>query len=405
MTLTDLLKKVPLFADLQDDMYPILAEMGQHLSLAAGAVICNEGDISDSLYVILTGRVRVYKMGSQGNDIELSILEATDFFGEMSILDSKPRSASVLCLTDCELFILNKAAFTRLMLDERSQRVIFPIFSTLVSRIRDTTTKFFEGELSQQAQKSQMEIERHRALNQMVAGVAHELNTPLGIVNTAVDMIANRLNQPQVAALFAEDRKLERMYEDLQEAASLTTRNISRAHTLVQNFKKISVNQLTDTLETVDLPQTVTEIVDLFRISARKAKLEIEIHNQVDAAEATWTGYAGHLSQILLNLLSNIERYAYPDGSGGKVEVTIASEREDGFTLSVRDYGQGIDPQHLSQVFEPFFTTGRSKGGTGLGMAIVRNLVTEGLKGTVQIASTPGQGTAIEIQFPRVIEA
>ena len=402
MTLIDLLKDVPLFGDLDNAMYPILAEMGQHLTLQSGDIICREGEIDDGLYVILAGHVRVYKMGSEGNEIELSILEATDFFGEMSIIDSKPRSASVVCLSDCQLFILNKAAFTKLMLDERSHSVIFPIFATLVARMRDTTTRFFEGELAQQAQKSQMEIERHRALNQMVAGVAHELNTPLGIVNTAVDMIANRLKIADVEALFTEDRKLHMIYEDMQEAASLSMRNISRAHTLVENFKKISVNQLTDTLETVNLVQTVTEVIDLFKISARKARLDITLDNQLQIDDAIWQGYPGQLSQIILNLLSNVERYAYPGGAGGRVQV-ILSATQTTFLMTVQDFGQGIDPENLSQIFDPFFTTGRALGGTGLGMAIVHNLVTESLKGQIRLESVPGEGTAVRIEFPRVI--
>ncbi len=111
--------------------------------------------------------------------------------------------------------------------------------------------------------------------------------------------------------------------DDMLEAADLTTRNIARAHTLVQNFKKISVNQITDTLETVNLPQTVAETVDLFKIQARQAKLEIEIKNTLAEANQVWVGYPGYLTQVLLNLLSNVERYAYPDGGGGRLQLLL----------------------------------------------------------------------------------
>ena len=102
-----------------------------------------------------------------------------------------------------------------------------------------------------------MEAERHRSLAQMVAGVAHELNTPLGVVNTAVDMIAKRVQSDTLATPLTHDKAAQKVLADMQEAAHLATRNISRAHTLVENFKKISVNQLTAIRETVDLPTLI----------------------------------------------------------------------------------------------------------------------------------------------------
>jgi signal transduction histidine kinase len=409
MTIETMLSKVPLFSLLPDEMFAELASMGKEIDLEAGQIIYRQGELSNTIHVILTGKVRVYKLDSQGNEIQLGVLEAEDFFGEMSIMDSKPHSATVECLTPCQLFVLDKLSFIELLLDERSQTIIFPIFSTLVSRIRDTSEKYFANELAVRTLGAEMEIERLRSLNQMVAGVAHELNTPLGIVNTAVGLIANRLNSPAVKDLFSQDSKLQNVYRDLLEAASLTTRNIARAHGLVQNFKKISVSQLTDTLDTVNLPQAVTDVVDLFKINARQAKLDIQINHSLPADNQDWVGYPGYLSQILLNLLSNIERYAYPGGQGGQVVIEIAADTEKGepkypsYTLSVRDFGAGIAPEHLTQIFEPFFTTGRNRGGSGLGMAIVHHIVTDALKGHVRVESEAGKGTTVYVTFPQTL--
>jgi signal transduction histidine kinase len=166
------------------------------------------------------------------------------------------------------------------------------------------------------------------------------------------------------------------------------------------------VQQVQVAREQVDLPTLVEDTVHLFSINARRARLAIDLQLQVHGDERLWDGYPGYLSQILLNLLSNIERYAYPDGVGGKVEISVAMDHEHHppcFLLTVRDVGRGIPADDLAKVTEPFFTTGRSKGGTGLGMAIVHNLVTSALHGTLHIASQPGAGTTVTIRFPQVI--
>jgi signal transduction histidine kinase len=194
------------------------------------------------------------------------------------------------------------------------------------------------------------------------------------------------------------------LLDELIEAATLLKGNLQRAHKLVQNFKKVSVNQLTDTLESVALPGLVQDVIDLFQINARKAKLTITIDNQLQTT-TPWHGYPGYFTQVLLNLLTNIERYAYGP-HGGPVAIDLADAelaRQAAFQVTVRDYGAGIDPQHLPHIFEPFFTTGRAQGGTGLGMAIVYNLVTEALRGTIGITSVPAHSTSVTVTIPTII--
>lgn len=180
-------------------------------------------------------------------------------------------------------------------------------------------------------------------------------------------------------------------------------RNIERAHRLVEEFKTLSVSQVSDTLEQLDLVRVVGEIVELFSINARKSGLRVVVVDQLTPAQVstTWHGYRGRLSQVVLNLLTNVERYAYPGGTGGDVEIEVAPDAvQDGFVLSVRDHGRGIPEADLARVFDPFFTTGRAQGGTGLGLAIVHNLVVDGLGGRVEITSESGAGTTVTIHLP-----
>ncbi|MEZ4867002.1 MAG: cyclic nucleotide-binding domain-containing protein [Caldilineaceae bacterium] len=401
------LREVSLFRQLPAAALQTLVQQGELLTLAADAVVFWEGEASDAMYVIVAGEVRVFKRDEAGNEVEINHQKQGECFGELALLDSRPRSASIACLTACQLFKLEKRAFMNLLVQPATQSAAFSILSLLVERVRVITEKYFDEQLAQRVLQAEMEAERHRALAQLVAGVAHELNTPLGITNTAVDMIAKRVQQQKLAAAVQDNPGAQAVLAQMQEAAILARRNIERAHKLVENFKKISVNQLTVDRETMDLPTLVADIVELFKLNARQAQLQVVIHNDLPADQQLWTGYSGLLTQVLTNLLFNIERYAYPDQQGGRIAIglRLAEQRKlPTFVLTVQDYGAGIAPADLPQIFTPFFTTGRSKGGTGLGLAIVHNIVTEALHGTIKVESKLGAGACFTITFPQEIE-
>ena len=271
-------------------------------------------------------------------------------------------------------------------------------------RLRDQELKFISQTLQTEAA-----LDRNRALAQAVAGVAHEINTPLGIVNTGVSIINNRLSLTSVQALFKDKPESEVVLQDMLETSKLTVKNIEIAHKLIQNFKKIAIDQqITEYKETVNLPVLVKDAIDLFKISAKQSKIDIYFDATGLKNGVEWYGFPGHLTQVIMNFLQNIERYAYPGGVGGKVEI-ILSDEDDGktsrqFELRVRDYGAGISPENIVKIFDPFFTTGRGKGGTGLGLAIVKNMVTISMQGTLAVESTIGYGTCFSLRFPKKLE-
>jgi signal transduction histidine kinase len=397
------LKHVSIFKHLADAQVERLAAEASRLELDAGQVVFREGDTSDSLYAIVTGSVLVYREDGTGSVVELDVLGEGSVFGELALLDSGPRSASIATRTACALLVVDRPLFATLI-HESSAEVILRILADLSQRMRAANERRIQEQLAKQAIRAEMELERHRSLSQMVAGVAHEVNTPLGVANTAAAIIRQELTSPALPCLFT-DRRSQRAYDDMLEALDLMERNIPRAHKLVHDFKKVSVGQLTDVKEEMNLPAAVAEIVDLFKISARQARLEIMIDNALKEAAQTWLGYYGYLSQVLLNLLTNVEHYAYPRGSGGRVKVTLVATEQPlpTFTVTVRDWGKGIPPDELPHVFDAFFTTGRGAGGSGLGLAIVHNLVTGPLQGTIHIASELGAGTTVTFTFPQVV--
>jgi signal transduction histidine kinase len=405
MSLKATLQKVPFLSEMEEEQIAHLVDRGQVLSVAAAQTLFREGDQADCMYVILGGQVRIYLQDDDGYAAALAILQTGDFFGEMALLDGGARSASADSVTPCTFFILDRQGFLDLL--AASPTCLARLLTSLTGNLRKTTDKYFQGELARQTLRAEMERERHRSLAQMVAGVAHEVNTPLGIINTAASIIKRELTSEAISALAAE-RQLQVVLETVREATDLVQKNITRAYTLVQSFKNIAAGLSTDAKETLQLSEVLGEVLDLFKINARQAKLEVEFNNTLMDQESTWVGYRGHLTRVILNLLTNIERYAYPEGVGGKVEITLSAgqqHQEPCFVITVRDFGAGIAPENLPKIFDPFFTTGRGKGGTGLGMAIVYNLVTATLQGTIAIASAPNQGTTVRVTVPQTVSA
>ena len=244
------------------------------------------------------------------------------------------------------------------------------MLAAIADRAREQIEEHYQVELANLTLETQAEVERHRSLAQMVAGVAHELNTPLGITNTAVDMLAKRLSRPEVVALFQGSDETARLLDDIQEATALAHRNIARAHQLIQDFKKISVDQLVDAPQREDLAELVDQHRRPLHDQRPPGRVDIDIDDRLPATNDGWFGYPGLLTQVLLNLLTNID--ATPTSlelaAGSTSSSPLPMPPAPTFTITVRDHGQGIAPEHLDKVFEPFFTTGRSKGGTGLGL-------------------------------------
>lgn len=397
MNVIPLLKQLPFFADLSDDLLDSVAATGRLRSLSAGEVVFRRGDSPDGLYVLLEGSVRVFLTDEQGRDVELAVVTSGNFFGEMALLDGEPRSASVACLGPARCLWLPRDEFLELLRSSRS--LLESLLADLSRRVRGTQEKFYWEMLRRQRQHSEMELERHRALSTLVAGVAHEVNTPLGIVNSASDLMSE-LTQ-QIAAAGRDLPHLTSLCNDLRESALLVQGNIARASQLIQRFKTLSSQQVSEARQRVSLPECIQDTLSLYAIQGRRVGIEVVFQSRLTGSPE-WDGYPGYLSQILLNLLTNAERYAYPRGTGGRVEVDL-SDRTVGdarrFDLVVRDFGTGIPVELQSFVFEPFFTTGREQGGTGLGLAIVYTLVHDSLQGQVELTSRPGL-TEFHLELP-----
>ena len=399
MDVIPLLKQLPFFADLPDDLLGQVVSMGQTRALSAGEFVFHKGDPPDGLYVLLDGKVRVFLTDEQGqHDVELAILSTGSLFGEMALLDGEPRSANVACVASSRCLWLAREEFLKLL--RSSSRLLETLLADLSRRVRGTQEKFYWEMLRRQRLQSDMEVQRHRALSVLVAGVAHEINTPLGIVNSAASLMGELVQQ--IIASSGDASDLRALCDDLRESAALVQGNIARACLLIQRFKTLSSQQVSEARQRVNLAESVQDTLSLYSIQGRRAGIEVVFLSRL-SGPPEWDGYPGYLSQVLLNLLTNAERYAYPAGTGGRVEVELSDRGfingTRRFNLVVRDFGRGIPEESQSRVFEPFFTTGRDQGGTGLGLAIVYNLVHDSLHGQIELTSRPGL-TEFHVELP-----
>ncbi|MGH7803512.1 MAG: cyclic nucleotide-binding domain-containing protein, partial [Candidatus Binatia bacterium] len=291
------LSTIPLFSGLDQGEIRSLVRAGTTLPLGARRTVFREGDAADGLYSVLSGELRIYRRAEDGSEVELHRVFAGEWFGEMALLDGGTRSASVATVTPCRLFVVSRESFLALL--PRHPQLLGSLLANLAEHIRTTSQRVLREELEQRALRAEMEVEKYRSLTQMVAGVAHEINTPLGIVNTASSVVRERLASDALAAA-ARDPAARAIVEDVREAVALIESNVHRAHELVRSFKQLSVSQIVDVREPLSLPDVVDDAVAMFRISARRAKLDFEVrHELADRAAGSWLGYRGYLTQVL----------------------------------------------------------------------------------------------------------
>jgi signal transduction histidine kinase len=247
-------------------------------------------------------------------------------------------------------------------------------------------------------QRQLVENEKMAALGSLVAGVAHEINTPIGIGITALSHLLDE--HTRLAQHYSEGKMVRADFEaflgTVKEGADIALRNLSRSAELIKSFRRVAVHQSDERLERFDLVLAVEDVVKSVGPEMRKRGLEVVIDAPSPVPVVT---YIGALEQVLTNLLINAVRHAFDRKAHGRIRVGVRGGRRHAH-LTVTDDGDGIDPQILPHIFEPFVTTKRDAGGTGLGLAITYNLVAQQLRGRITVESKPGVGSAFWVSLP-----
>ena len=242
--------------------------------------------------------------------------------------------------------------------------------------------------------------EKMAALGYLVAGISHELNTPIGnslmvasTIHEHTQTLANEISAGQL-----RKTRLLQLIEDTSKGADILMRNLQRAAQLIFSFKQVAVDQSSDQYRIFDLKNTLEEILLTVEPAYKRTAYQLNTDLQPGISMES---YPGGLAQILNNVINNTLSHGFEGRDSGQMQLTTRSLNETQIELIFSDDGIGIPRQYINQVFDPFFTTKLGQGGSGLGLHIVYNLVTEVLGGSVMLNSEAGRGTLLRFILPK----
>ncbi len=251
----------------------------------------------------------------------------------------------------------------------------------------------------EQTQNYLVESEKMASLGQLVAGVAHEINTPVGVAVTAASYLQEQTEQVNRRFLASALRRQEMTayVAASQESTRMILGNLQRASALIKNFKQVAVDQSSEEKRVFALKDYLADVVSSLTPKLKK-RPELAVEIEGDAA-VRLNSYPGVFSQIVSNLIMNSLVHGFEPGQSGRILLQFGIEN-DQLRMTYRDSGKGVDAAVLKKIFDPFYTTRRAEGGSGLGLYIVFNLVTQKLKGTITCKSEKGQGMTFFIHVP-----
>jgi PAS domain S-box-containing protein len=252
-----------------------------------------------------------------------------------------------------------------------------------------------------ETQNSLIEAEKLAALGRLIAGVAHEINNPVGTSLTVASSLERKtaMFAVEVAQGNLKRSTLQEFIEVSREASSQLVANLNRAAELIQSFKQVATDRNYSNPRTFDLGDLTKQIVMSLRPGLGMQNLTLNVECQPDLK---MDSYPGPYGQVLTNLFLNAVAHAFPDGKGGTVDIRVQASGTDNVEIHFSDDGHGMSPDVRRKAFDPFFTTRRDQGSTGLGLHIVHSIVTNCLGGQLSLGSGLGEGTKIQLILPRV---
>jgi len=250
-----------------------------------------------------------------------------------------------------------------------------------------------------EAQDSLIEAEKLAALGRLVAGVAHEINNPVGIGLTVASTLEVRRAAFAEAIARGDLRRstLNDFVEATREACTQLVNNLSRAAELIQSFKQVAADRSYSEQCIFDCGDLTKQVLMSLRPGLRQ-NMTLNVDCQPDV---TMNSYPGSYGQVLTNLFVNSVMHAFPDNRTGKIEIKVRAHDQNEVEVTVSDDGRGMSFDIRRQAFNPFFTTRRDQGCTGLGLHIVHNIVTNRLGGRLSLDSEPEEGTTVRLMLPR----
>ncbi len=251
-----------------------------------------------------------------------------------------------------------------------------------------------------QAQTNLVTSEKMAALGALVAGVAHELNTPIGnslLTASALSDMVRDFERRLASDGGLKRSALEAHLAEARKACDIMNTSLTRAADLITSFKQVAVDQASGQRRKFRLDDVVRDTLATYATQLRRRVCEVSVDVPADLE---FDSYPGSLSQVVSNLIGNALLHGFDGRESGAITITARRSREDTVTLEFRDDGVGMTPGTLHKIFDPFFTTKLGQGGSGLGMNIVYNIVTGVLRGTIRVEAEAGKGTCVTLELP-----
>lgn len=248
-------------------------------------------------------------------------------------------------------------------------------------------------------QEQLVESEKLAALGGLVAGVAHEVNTPLGIAVTATSVVKDITNEATQAFVNQSltSEQFSMLMEQLTESSTMLEHNLNRAAKLIRDFKQTAVDQVSESRSQFNIHQVLEALIASLNPETRKVPVVPKLKGQ---QSLTMNSLPGVLTQVISNLIMNSINHAFHDQPTAQIEIEFR-ELEDLVIVEYRDNGCGVEESLHQKIFEPFYTSKRGKGGSGLGLNLVFNLVKQKLKGELTFKSEPDKGVYFELRLPK----
>ncbi|MFC0351009.1 sensor histidine kinase [Undibacterium danionis] len=279
---------------------------------------------------------------------------------------------------------------------EKAQHVLN---AELEQRVATRTAELSEALISLKCTQSDLvQSEKLASLGSMVAGIAHELNTPVGNALMVASTLADQQALFETGLEHSLSRSsLNHFLLSVRESADILDRNLRRTADLINSFKQVAVDQTSEQRRKFNLYEVAHEVLVTLNPSLRKTTHhltnEVPLDIQLDS-------FPGPLEQVLMNLTTNALRHAFEGRQEGQMRLSAALLPNQWVRIVFSDNGLGISEQHLQKIFDPFFTTKLGQGGSGLGLSIVYNIVTAMLGGRIEVASELGKGTTFTLEIP-----
>ncbi len=361
------------------------------------------------LLIIFVNWINYRALNSITEDLNLLEVQAIEIsVGNYDFKPIRSRYVEIETLSQSFKILIDNIRIRENDIETQNQRIL-SLNESLERQVKDRTYQLenANNELSdayknlKEAQNLIVQNEKLGALGQMISGMAHEMNTPIGNAYTAstfIRGIAKDLSEKVHSNTVKRVEFLE-IVDEIENGSDIVYRNLQIASDLITNFKQISADHQTMECRQFNLYEILKNIVVTFGIDLRNANVKIEFLCDEDLVMVSYPGAVVH---VVSNLIRNALVHGFEGRGEGHIRIEVF-EFSDTISVMIQDDGIGMSEQVLNQIYDPFFTTKRAKGGTGLGLNIVHNMITNVLQGNITCNSTPGKGTQFNVRFPKKI--